>query len=216
MTEPGDLSAATLQRSGVDRFEAYYAGQPGAGWEINGPQPLFAELARRGEIRGRVLDAGCGSGENALMTAALGLDTTGVDAAPTGIAIAIGRARERGMTVRFLVHDVLDLPALGEQFDTVLDCGLFHCFADDDRPGLVASLSAVVPDGGRFFMMCFSDREPGRWGPRRVTQAEIEASFAVGWRIDRLERAAMAVAFEPGTAAAWFAAMTRTAGQRGR
>jgi 2-polyprenyl-3-methyl-5-hydroxy-6-metoxy-1,4-benzoquinol methylase len=205
---PGDVRRRVS--SAVEIFEAYYAGMPGAGWEINGPQPAFRQLARENEFRGRVLDLGCGSGDNALMAAGLGLDTTGVDAAPTGIAIASRKARQRGLAVRFLVHDVLDLAKLNEQFDTVLDCGLFHCFDDEDRPALVDALRAVVPEGARYFMMCFSDLEPGTWGPHRVTRAEIETSFAVGWRIDRLERATMAVAFEPGTASAWLAVMTRT------
>lgn len=210
MTYPGHFAGTHVPRdSGVERFEAHYAGEPGAGWEIDRPQPAFAELARQGQFRGRVLDAGCGSGEIALMTAALGLDTTGVDAAPTGIAIAVRKARERGLAARFLVHDILDLAGLKQQFDTVLDCGLFHCFQDEDRPALVDNLRSVMPDGGRYFMMCFSDLQPGTWGPRRVTRAEIETSFAVGWRIDTLERAALEVAFEPGTASAWFAAMTR-------
>ena len=69
--------AQTRLDNGVDIFETYYAGKPGAGWEIDGPQPAFAELARENEFRGRVLDLGCGSGENALMTAALGLDGRG-------------------------------------------------------------------------------------------------------------------------------------------
>ena len=206
--QPSDVR--TRLDNGVEIFETYYAGKPGAGWEIDGPQPAFRDLARANELRGRVLDLGCGSGENALMTAALGLDTTGVDAAPTGIAIASRKARERGLAVRFLVRDVLDFAELNEQFDTVLDCGLFHCFQEADRPALVDALRAMAPEGARYFMMCFSDLEPAGWGPHRVTRAEIETSFAVGWRIDKLERAAMAVAFAPGTASAWFAAMTRT------
>jgi len=196
--------------SGVDIFEAYYAGRRGAGWEIHRPQPAFEHLARDGELRGRVLDLGCGSGENALMAAASGLDTTGLDAAPTAIAIASRKARERGLPARFLVHDVLDLASLNERFDTILDCGLFHCFEEvQGRQELADAVRAVTPEGARYFMMCFSDLQPGAWGPHRVTRAEIETSFTAGWRIDQLERAGMDVAFEPGTASAWYAVLTR-------
>jgi SAM-dependent methyltransferase len=209
---PVDPVDARRLSSGLETFEGYYAGRRGGGgWEINRPQPVFEELARSGEFHGRVLDAGCGTGENALMTAALGLYTTGVDAAPSGIAIAERKARERGLLVRFLVHDMLDIAALGEQFDTVLDCGLFHCFGDKDRPVFVDGLRAVIPEGGRYFMMCVSDHEPGTWGPRRTSRAEIEACFAAGWRIDTLELVSMPVAIEPWAAAAWLTAMTRTA-----
>jgi SAM-dependent methyltransferase len=196
--------------SGVDIFESYYAGRPGAGWEIHRPQPAFEQLARDGEFRGRILDLGCGSGENALMTTAFGLDTTGVDAAPTAIAIASRKARERSLATRFLVRDVLELPKLNERFDTVLDCGLFHCFEEvEGRRELADAVRAMTPEGARYFMLCFSDLQPGTWGPHRVTRAEIEVSFTTGWRIDKLERADMDVAFEPGTASAWSAVLTR-------
>ena len=115
------------------------------------------------------------------MAAALGLDATGVDSAPTAIAKAEGKAEERGLQARFLVADALELAALGERFDTILDCGLFHVFDDDDRPRFVESLAAAVPPGGRYHMLCFSDRQPGEWGPRRVGQDEIRASFSAGW-----------------------------------
>jgi hypothetical protein len=34
-----------------------------------------------------------------------------------------------------------------------------------------------------------SDRQPGVLGPRRVTQEEIRATFADGWRVDSIEPA---------------------------
>jgi 2-polyprenyl-3-methyl-5-hydroxy-6-metoxy-1,4-benzoquinol methylase len=90
-------------------------------------------LAQAGELRGRVLDVGCGTGEHALMAAGLGLDATGIDIAAVAIAAAEGKARERGLRARFLTGDALKLAALGERFDTVLDCGLFHLFDDRQR-----------------------------------------------------------------------------------
>jgi SAM-dependent methyltransferase len=192
----------------TEDFDALYAGTPP--WDIGRPQPAFLALAEAGAVRGRVLDVGCGTGEHVLMAAGLGFEATGVDAAATAIDAAKGKARDRGVTARFLVWDALRLAALGELFDTVLDSGLFHVFQDDDRPRFVDGLRAVLRPGGRYLMLCFSDRQPGVWGPRRVTQAEIRASFDDGWRVDSIEPARFDVTIDPNGAQAWLAAITRT------
>jgi hypothetical protein len=105
---------------------------------------------------------------------------------------------------------LLALADLGEQFDTVLDSGLFHVLEDDDRSAFVAGLRAVVPPGGRYFLLCFSDRQPGVFGARRITQDEIRAAFADGWRVDSIEPALIDSAVQRGAARAWLAAITRT------
>src|ERR1039457_5368361 len=151
-------------------FDASYAGTPP--WDIGRPQPALLELAEGGVLRDRVLDVGCGTGEHALMAARLGHGATGIDTGRTAVTSAEGKARDRALTARFLVWDALQLSGLSEQFDNVLDCGLFHVFEDDDRVQYVDSLRAVLPRGGRIYMLCFSDRQPGDWGPRRVTQDE--------------------------------------------
>jgi SAM-dependent methyltransferase len=188
-------------------FDAVYEGVPP--WDIGRPQPAYVELAQAGAVRGRVLDVGCGTGEHALMAAGLRLEAIGVDVAPAAIAIAERKARERGLTARFLVWNALELASLDDQFDTVLDCGLFHIFEDHDRPRFVDSLRAVVPPGGNYHMLCFSDRQPGDWGPRRVTQDEIRASFADGWRVDSIDSARIDITIDPNGALAWRAAISR-------
>jgi cyclopropane fatty-acyl-phospholipid synthase-like methyltransferase len=185
-----------------------YAGTPP--WDIGRPQPAFVELADAGAIRGRVLDVGCGTGEHVLMAAKLGLDATGVDTAPTAISLAEKKARDRGLTARFLVCDALNLAALGEAFDTILDCGLFHVFDDDDRARFPGSLRTAVATGGRYYMLCFSDRQPGDWGPRRVTQNEIRASFSDGWEVEAIEPATIDVTLDPNGALAWRATVRKT------
>ena len=188
-------------------FDAYYASTPP--WDIGRPQPAFLRLAQTQQLRGRVLDSGCGTGEHALMAAGLGLEAVGVDAAPTAIALARRKAEERGLPVRFVVGDALDLPALAATFDTVLDCGLFHIFDDGDRGRYVDSLNAVMPSGSRYHMLCFSDRQPGDWGPRRVRADEIEASFAGGWRVESIEPATLEITIDPEGVQAWLASITR-------
>lgn len=188
-------------------FNASYAGRPP--WDIGRPQPAFLQLAEAGRLGGRVLDAGCGTGEHALMAAARGLDATGVDSAPAAIELARQKAADRDIDARFVVHDALELGSLGERFDTVLDCGLFHVFDDDERGAYVASLAAVTAPGAWYHMLCFSDRQPGDWGPRRVTRGEIEASFVDGWEIDSIEPVEFQTTMEPPEVQGWLAAIAR-------
>jgi SAM-dependent methyltransferase len=204
------MSSAVHPHSGAGhptKPEDLYASSPP--WDIGRPQPAFLALADAGAVRGRVLDVGCGTGEHVLMAARLGLDATGADLAENALETAREKARVRGLTARFLRHDARRLAELGESFDTVLDCGLFHMFSDDDRAAFVISLRSAVRPGSRYFMLCFSDQQPGDWGPRRVTRHEIEGSFADGWRVDSIEPATIDITSDPDGIRAWLVALTR-------
>lgn len=179
-------------------------------WEVGHPQPVFVRLADAGLITGRVLDAGCGTGENALMLAARGLTVTGIDAAVSAIAAAQEKAAVRGVSVHFQVGDALRLGDLGQRFDTAIDSALFHVFDDERRALYVHSLAAVLRPRGRLFLLCFSDLEPGDWGPRRVREDELRAAFAEGWAIDSIERERYSTVVEAGQAHALLMAATRS------
>jgi cyclopropane fatty-acyl-phospholipid synthase-like methyltransferase len=191
----------------VDSFDDSYIGTPP--WDIGRPQPVFAALMEEGAIWGRVLDAGCGTGEHTLMAAARGLDSTGIDASPRAVQIAKRKATDRGIVARFLIWDALALTDLGERFDTVLDCGLFHTFDDERRAKYVASLGSVISPGGRMLLACFSDREPGDWGPRRVRRADIRDAFDDGWVIESIDPAQLHTNLQPPLSEAWIARISR-------
>jgi SAM-dependent methyltransferase len=197
-------------------FEQMYEGQ--APWDIPRPQKAIVELAESGVIRGSVLDVGCGTGENALYLAGRGHETWGLDFVPAAIERARAKAEKRGVDVMFVIGDALKLADLRRQFDTVIDCGLFHTFSDEDRPTFVAGLAKVLRSGGRLVILCFSDLEPGTDGPRRVTQQEIRNNFGDGlWRVERIEPIRFEVVedrsdlhFSPGGPKAWRATIERT------
>jgi SAM-dependent methyltransferase len=188
-------------------FDDMYTGTPP--WDIGHPQPSLRAVADAGGLSGRVLDAGCGTGEHALMAAALGLDATGIDGSPRAIDLARRKAAERGLGVRFLVADALELGSLAEVFDTVIDSGLFHVFGDDDRARYVDSLRTVTGPGARVYVLCFSERMPGDFGPRRVTRDEIRASFSGGWTVEAIEAVGLEVNVSPDPVLAWLATISR-------
>jgi SAM-dependent methyltransferase len=189
-------------------FEVSYQGPP-APWDIGRPQPVIVDFAARGLIADPVLDAGCGTGENALYLSSLGLDVTGLDGAPTAIARARAKALERGLTATFVLGDALRLEALERVFATVVDCGLFHVFPDAERARYVAGLGAIVAAGGRLHILCFSDRQPGTRGPRRISEAELRTAFATGWLVDEIARTHFATNDQGPPVKAWRASFSR-------
>lgn len=194
------------------RFESAYAGQPP--WDIGKPQKPFVNVAER--ITGTVLDAGCGTGDTALFLAGRGRKVTGIDFLEVPIQKAQQKAGERGVPVTFLVKDALTLKDWSERFDAVIDSGLFHVFSDEDRRRYVEGLATVLKPGGRLFLMCFSDEEPGIQGPRRVSKKELNDAFAEGWSIESVEPTRAEVrpdlkdlAFSEGGPRAWFVVVER-------
>jgi cyclopropane fatty-acyl-phospholipid synthase-like methyltransferase len=192
----------------VAEFESSYA-TTRPPWDIGEPQPAFAALAAAGRLRGRVLDVGCGTGEHVLMAAKADCDATGIDIAPSAIRLAEAKAKERGISAHFVVGDARHLSSLGEPFDAVLDCGLFHVFDDEDRPPFVASLAKLIRPGGRYFMLCFSDDEPPGWGPRRITPDEIRDTFVDGWRVEAIEPTDLNVTIRPEPVRSWLSTIAR-------
>jgi SAM-dependent methyltransferase len=198
----------------VDRatFEGLYAGP--APWDIGKPQKPFIAIADR--VVSPVLDAGCGTGENALFFAARGHRVTGIDFVEEAIRRARAKAADRGLAVEFLLKDATTLGDWGARFATVIDCGLFHVFSDDDRRRYVGGLAHVVKPGGLLFLMCFSDEEPGTDGPRRVSRQELYDAFAGGWEVESVEAVRCEVrpdfteaTFSEGGPKVWFAVIRR-------
>ena len=133
-----------------------------------GPSPCSSTWRTAACCPGGCSTSGCGTGEHALLAAARGADAVGVDLSPLAIEIARRKAAERGLAARFEVADALNLGSLGLTFDTIIDSGVFHVFDDSQRARYVTSLGSVLRPGGSCYLMCFSDRQPGDWGPRRV------------------------------------------------
>jgi ubiquinone/menaquinone biosynthesis C-methylase UbiE len=190
-------------------WDASYHEGP-APWDIGRPQPAIVRVASEGGIAGTVLDAGCGTGENALHVAARGLPVLGVDVAETALSIARKKAEDGGIKVEFAAADAFQLERLGRMFQTVLDCGLFHTFDADERPRYVASLASVTEHDGTLYVLCFSDDGPNT-GPHPIRQEELRAAFnhGSGWNVAAIEPERILTRFHDDGAPAWFATIKR-------
>jgi cyclopropane fatty-acyl-phospholipid synthase-like methyltransferase len=197
-------------------FDDAYKGTPP--WDIGRPQKEFTRIAKE-EFKGKILDSGCGTGENSLYFASLGFQVVGADFSKRAVEKARGKAMARGLKakVTFVVSDALnpsDELKREEPFDTIVDCGLYHAFEGSDTDKYIENIRKLLKPGGTFFMMCFSDLQEGEWGPRRVPKSEIEQKFSVGWTINYIKDAL----FEnndpkltpPSGARAWLASVSKS------
>src|SRR5439155_15242921 len=97
-------------------------------WDIGRPQPAIVRISEWGGLVEPVLDSGCGSGEHALLAASMGLEVRGVDVSQAAIEHARAKARARGLSVEFIVGDVLGLgqiPRLEPPLRTIIDIVCF-------------------------------------------------------------------------------------------
>jgi 2-polyprenyl-3-methyl-5-hydroxy-6-metoxy-1,4-benzoquinol methylase len=208
---PGPRRFRRRLRARIDDlfFKNIYRGTPP--WDIGRPQAEFVALAESGAIRGEVLDIGCGTGDIALHLASRGFLVCGVDFAPLAIKKAREKARQRGLDVEFIIDNALEPTQLTRAFDTVIDSGLFHTFGLDAPPFYVATLARLVRPGGCLFILCFSENQPGSFGPRRITQAEIRAAFRDGWIVREIRAARLQSNTTTGDAKSWLATVERLA-----
>lgn len=201
-------------------FEAAYRQLPP--WDIGRPQAAILSIAD--QVSGRVLDIGCGTGENALYFAKKGHSVLGIDYLSQPIEMAKEKLKTRQLKaggtlqIDFQQGDALQVNQLEERFDTIIDCGLFHVFSDTDRTTYIEGLSKVLRPNGLLVIHCFSDKEPPGFGPRRINIEELRGAFSQHWKIESIDNARYEIRpdfdkyqFSEGGAHAWLMTARRIA-----
>lgn len=152
-------------------------------WDVAQPQPEVIRTAAEGWYSGRVLDVGCGLGENSAYLAGRGLDVTAVDASQTAIEEA--RRRHDGVDVRFEVVDVLELRGELGRFDSIVDSALFHALPADQRANYASMMVENATDRATFTVITFAHLpggmpEPLSGGVTRI----VDPLESGGWTVE--------------------------------
>lgn len=167
-------------------FDQAYTGTPP--WDIGKEQSAFKRLSEKNEVKGPLLDIGCGTGENSLFFANLGLTTFGIDMSKNAINKANAKAKSRHLDnkAHFMVHDLFKLHNMNQTFNTVIDCGVFHMFDKERRKLYEESISHIIEPNGRIFILSFSYKEPlGIGPPQRLSEEDFINTFnSGGWSIE--------------------------------
>lgn len=163
--------------------ECYQKGE--TRWDKGAPSPAMRQYLERHAVRGRALVPGCGRGHEVALAAEHGLDATGLDIAPTGIAEA--RAKYPHLADRFMMGNLFDPPEkLRGAFDVVLEHTCMSALPPPLRADYRRGIDLTLRHGGLLIGVWYIDPalDPGTEGPPfPFSVADLTALFAEGYAI---------------------------------
>ncbi len=165
-------------------------------WDKGAPAPAMKQYLERNAVRGRALVPGCGRGHEVALAVEHGLDATGLDIAPTGVAEA--RVRYPHLAERFVTGSLFEPPdAMLSAYDVVLEHTCMSALHPTLRADYRRGIDLTLRPGGLLIGVWFinPDLEPGEEGPPYpFSVADLTALFADSYEIvhDYLPEAAFA------------------------
>jgi len=154
-------------------------------WDLGRPRDFLVQLLEKGMIEGdRALDTCCGLGTNGLYLAEKGFNVTGIDISDKAVKIA-NRKSGRNENINFKVRNFMDMDFEPGSFDFVLDIGCFHHVATEDRQEYIENVRQVLRPGGRYLVMCFSDRMGPAWN--HFSEEQVRDLFSGPFEIMTLD-----------------------------
>ena len=124
----------------------------------------------------RVLDLGCGGGDQAKVFAQKGYEVVGIDIAPPLIAFAKQQFEAGGLNGTFIAQDMRASDYDAEFDACMILSGTFGFFGDAEDQKLMLSICKAVKPGGKVFINSVA---PNQFQGHKRTWSEIEG----GWQL---------------------------------
>lgn len=194
--------------SAYDRlYERYTLGQ--VPWDHELPPPEVIQQVAQMPL-GRALDLGCGYGRAAIYLARHGWQVDGIDF----VDLALVEARQRAAAAQvetqaqFFLSPVTDMPSLTGPYDLALDVGCMHNFDEKQLLAYGRELHRLVRPGGLYLLFAHLRSDPPEYDaddrPRWMPLALIQATFAPGFLLERVEHGSTQVGDQAPWPSAWF------------
>jgi SAM-dependent methyltransferase len=181
-------------------------------WDIGRPADELVKVVTEGKVQpGRVVDICCGSGSDAIYLAGKGFDVTGIDIAPTALAQAQRKAAAAGVSVQWLLADVLRPPQL-KPFDFIYDRGCYHVVRDQNLPAYLETVRGLSHPGTKLLLLASRVNEhEANATTSGVTEEEIRNDFLESFDLEWLREVRLESNKEEGHAdpPGWSALFTR-------
>lgn len=156
---------------------AYKKGEYLEKWDYMYPsQELVGALASLNiELGSKVLDLGCGGGQDAIFMAKCGYQVSAIDISEEAITIGKQRADVANVQINWLIGDVLNIPLERESIDLITDRSCFHHIPDAKRQHYADEIYRILKPNGFFIIRGASER---RYPFFPVSKSEIEKYFS--------------------------------------
>ena len=193
------MSIAFYEANAETFFQGSVDADMAAGWEA------FAALLKPGD---RVLDAGCGSGRDALALSRMGFDVTAMEASPRLAELA---RRHTGLPVQVLTFDEI---AWREAFEGIWACASLLHVPRAVLPSAMTRVREALVPGGVWWMSFKYGTEEREVGGRLFTDLDEAGAEALLAQVGGLDLISMSVTQDvrPGRAhERWLALLCRRA-----
>ncbi len=165
-------------RDDINCFESRYR-SGNTPWDTGRPDKNLKEyLAGLVSPGSKVLEIGCGTGDNAIFMAGFGLRVTATEIVPMAMEKAVKKAQKQGIEVEFLLKDIMKEAIPGHPFDMAFDRGCFHHFNSlQDRRRFSKRISGHLNEGGAWLSLIGNadDLRPDTGPPRLKAMEVVEA-----------------------------------------
>jgi ubiquinone/menaquinone biosynthesis C-methylase UbiE len=164
-------------------------------WDIGEPDGEIINLVEDGTLKRscKVLEVGCGTGNDAIYLAKKGFEVVGIDLSSSAIQRAKEKAKREKVDSRcqFYNADVLDLSFLKEtKFDFVLDRTCFGSIDSSKREKFKENIKNVLTRNGKFLLIEISNSDDNTSGDS-FSEKDLRGVFGADFKIFSLKPATL-------------------------